>query len=128
MVDTLADSLISIKNNEMLGKSECCVKPASKIAGAILKIMQREGYVGNFEYLDDGKAGVYKIQLLGKINNCRVIKPRYNVKADGFEKWEKRYLPARAMGILIVSTPQGLLTHTEAKMAGTGGKLLAFVY
>jgi small subunit ribosomal protein S8 len=68
------------------------------------------------------------VQLLGRINDCRIIKPRYSVRKGGFERWEKRYLPAKGFGTLIVTTPQGLLTHTDAKLQGIGGKLVAFVY
>ncbi len=61
-------------------------------------------------------------------NECKAIKPRYAVKKNRFEVYEKRYLPARDVGILIVSTPAGLLTHKQAKEKGIGGRLVAFVY
>ena len=56
-----------------------------------------------------------KLNLLGNINKCGVIKPRYSVKNDEFEKFEERYLLARGMGILIVSTPEGIIVHHDAK-------------
>ena len=127
-MDNLANTLVNIKNNEAVGKTSCVVKPASKLIGNVLKIMQKEGYIGNFEFIEDGRAGMYRIELKGTINNCKVIKPRYSVKKDEFVKWEKRYLPSRKLGVLIVSTPQGVISHKEAKMAETGGKLIAFVY
>jgi small subunit ribosomal protein S8 len=127
-MDTLANALTTLKNHEALGKKECEISPASKLIGSILKIMQREGFIGNFEFIDDGKSGFYNISLIGKINNCRVIKPRYSVAYDGFLKWEKRYLPAKDFGVLIVSTPHGIVSHHEAKQLHTGGKLLAFIY
>jgi small subunit ribosomal protein S8 len=119
---------VSIKNCEIMSKPGCTIEPASKLIGDILKLMQREGYIGNFEFVDNGKAGIYRVQLLGRINDCRIIKPRYSVRKGGFERWEKRYLPAKGFGTLIVTTPQGLLTHTDAKLQGIGGKLVAFVY
>ena len=128
LVDPIADAMISIKNHENASKKECIFKPASKLLGEILKIMQKNGYIGEFEYIEDGKSGMYKISLLGKINNCRAIKPRYAVKKNEFEKFEKRYLPSKDIGIIIVSTPAGVKTHDEAKNAGIGGRLLAFVY
>ena len=127
-MDTLVNALIVIKNAEKISKKECVIKPASKLIGEILKIIQKQGYIGNFEFIDDGKAGMYKIELLGKINNCRAVKPRYSIRKDDIPKWEKRYLPARGIGILILSTPKGILSNKEAKSANTGGKLLAFVY
>ncbi len=128
MVDTLANALVHMKNSELMGKRTCDIEPASKLIGNILKIMQREGYVGKFEFLENGKAGVYRVELLGKINNCGTIRPRYSVEKSGYTAWEKRYLPARGLGLLFVSTPAGVLTHIEAKQMNTGGKLLAFVY
>lgn len=128
MVDTLADALTNMKNCENVGREECIVRPASKLVGSVLKLMQKEGYVGNFEFIDDGKAGVYRVELLGKINDCRAIKPRFSVGYSELEKFEKRYLPARGFGIIIMTTPNGVLTQKGAKEQKTGGKLLAFVY
>ena len=127
-MDTLANALNTLKNNETIGKSGCEIKPASKLIGSILKIMQKEGFIGEFDFIDDGKSGIYKIGLVGKINNCKVIKPRYSVAHNDFIRWEKRYLPAKDFGVLIVSTPHGIVSHHEAKQLHTGGKLLAFVY
>ena len=128
MSDTLANALISLQNNEVLGKQECEIRPASKLVKALLEILKREKYVGDFEFIEDGKAGFFKIRLQGKINKSKAIKPRYSVQTSEFAKFEKRYLPARGVGLLIVSTPQGILTHVEAKQQHTGGKLLGFVY
>ena len=69
-----------------------------------------------------------KVNLIGKINNCGVIKPRFAIKSDEFEKFEKRFLLAKDFGIIIVSTNQGLITHREAKKKKIGGKLMAFCY
>ena len=85
-------------------------------------------YIGNFEYIDDNRAGQFKVELEGNINKCGVIKPRHAVKKDEFEKFEKRYLPAKNFGILIVTTPEGIMTHYEAKERGIGGRLLAYMY
>jgi len=128
MMDTLANGLTTIMNNEMRRKKECVITPASKLLGRVLRIMQLNGYIGEFEFIDDGRSGKFKVQLLGRINKCGAIKPRYPVKADEFEKWEKQFLPARDIGLLIVSTPQGVMSHKEAKQKKIGGRLLAYVY
>jgi len=128
VIDPLANALSTIWNNEMRGKKECITYPASKFIAEVLRVMQKAGYIGEFEYIDDGRAGKFRIQLLGRINKCGVIKPRFSVKKDEFEEWEKRYLPAREIGILIVSTPKGIMTHREAKEMGIGGVLVAYVY
>ena len=128
LVDPIANAMVSIKNSDIASKRECTFRPASKLLGKILEVMQKKGYIGIYEFIDDGREGIYKIELKGKINDCKAIKPRYAVKKDGFEKFEKRYLPSKDVGMLIVSTPEGVLTHKEAKESNIGGRLLAYIY
>ncbi|NHJ12567.1 MAG: 30S ribosomal protein S8 [Candidatus Thorarchaeota archaeon] len=128
LLDPLADAMSSIYNSEIVGKPEVIVEPASNLIEKVLRVMQVQGYIGEFEHIDDGRAGRFRIQLMGRTNKCGVIKPRYPVKRDGFERFEKRFLPAYNFGVLIVTTPQGVMTHNEAKKLGIGGRLLAYVY
>ncbi len=128
LIDPLADALSNIKNNERAGNLECIIKPASKLIGRVLKVMQEEGYIGEFEFIDDGKSGKFRVKLLGRINDCGVIRPRFAVKKEEFEKFEKRFLPAQDFGILILTTNQGVMTHKDAKERKIGGRLLAYVY
>ena len=127
-MDTLANGLITIINNEMRNKRECVISPASKLLGRVLRIIQLNGYIGEFEFIDDGRSGKFKVQLLGRINKCGAVKPRFAVKVDGFENWEKKFLPSRDVGIMVVSTSQGVIAHREAEEKNLGGRLLAFVY
>jgi small subunit ribosomal protein S8 len=128
LLDPLADALSTIKNAEMTGKPDCTIRPASKLIGNVLKVMNEKGYIGDFEFIDDGKSGIFKVQLKGKINKCGVIRPRHAVKNTDFEKWEKRYLPAKGFGSIILTNPDGVMTHSEARDNGIGGELLAYVY
>ncbi len=128
LLDTLADALSTIKNAENIGKPECTISPASKLIGSVLKVMKDKGYIGEFEFIDDGKSGMFRVQLKGKINKCGVIRPRHAVKNTEFEKWEKRFLPARGFGSIILTTPDGVMAHYEARENGLGGQLLAYVY
>jgi small subunit ribosomal protein S8 len=127
-MDTLANGLTTVINNEMRNKRECIISPASKLLGRVLRIMQLNGYIGEFEFIDDGRAGKFKVQLLGRINKCGAIKPRFSVKVDEFEQWEKKFLPSREVGIIVISTPKGVLSHGEAREKNMGGRLIAFVY
>jgi len=126
--DPLADALSTIQNNERRQNDYCIIYPASKLIGQVLSVMQRNGYIGEFEYIYDGGAGKFRVQLLGRINKCRAIKPRFPVKYREIEEWEKKLLPARDIGIIILSTNQGVMTHREAKQRKIGGVLLAYVY
>lgn len=126
--DSLATALSKILNAEKRSKKEVLIKPASKILKTILNLMNENNYLGAFEEIKDGKGGFLKVHLLGSVNKCGVIKPRFSTKKDEFEKWEKRYLPAKDFGLIIVSTPQGIMTHYQAKEKNIGGKLLAYCY
>jgi small subunit ribosomal protein S8 len=128
MMDTLANGLTTVINNEMRNKHECIINPASKLLGRVLRIMQLNGYIGEFEFIDDGRSGKFKVQLLGRINKCGAIRPRFSVKMDEFEGWEKKFLPSREVGLLVMSTSNGVLSHREAREKRVGGKLLAFIY
>lgn len=126
--DPLANVMSLILNNELIGKSECLIKPVSKVIKEILNVMKENGYIGDFKEFEDNRGNYLKLNLIGGINKCGVIKPRYSVKGNNFENFEKRYLPAKDTGILFVSTPRGIMTHYDAKSKKTGGKLLAYCY
>jgi small subunit ribosomal protein S8 len=128
LLDPLANALSTIKNAEVIGKSACIVRPASKNIGNVLKVMQDLGYIGDFEFIDDGKAGIYNVTLVGRINKCGAIKPRYSVGTGSFERWEKQFLPAKNFGALILTTSNGVMSQYEAREKKIGGQLLAYVY
>ncbi len=125
--DLIPDLFAVLKNAESVGKTECVVS-ASNLIKDILKVAQANKYIGDFEFIDDLKGGKFKIQLLGRINSCKSIKPRFSVKKTEYTKYEKRYLPANNIGLLIITTPKGVLSHNDAKKQGVGGKLLGFIY
>ncbi|HLN46217.1 MAG TPA: 30S ribosomal protein S8 [Candidatus Sulfotelmatobacter sp.] len=127
-MDTLTNGLVTVINNEMRNKRECVISPASKLLGRVLRIMQLNGYIGEFEFIDDGRSGKFKVQLLGRINKCGAVKPRFSVKVDEFQDWEKKFLPSRDVGLMVVSTSKGVIAHREAAEKNLGGRLLAFIY
>ena len=126
--DPLANALSVMKNAELRGKGKCNINPSSKLIGGVLNLLKEKGYIKEFEYIEDRKAGVFKVDLNGNINNCGVIKPRYPIKNEDLDKWESRYLPAQHFGLLIITTTKGILSQDEARKNGIGGKLLAYVY
>ena len=125
--DLLSDVLSAIKNGDEFGKGET-ITHASKLVREVLLLMQKHNFIGNFEYVDNKKGGKFKIQLIGNVNNCGSIRPRFPVNVDALPKYEKRFLPAEGFGFLIISTSQGLMTHNDAKQKSLGGRLLAYVY
>ena len=126
--DPLANVFSNIMNCEKIGKNEMTIKPSSKLIKQILTLLQDKRYIGAFEEIKDGKGNILLIRLIGAINKCGVIKPRYSVALDNYTKYEKRYLPAKGFGILVVSTPKGIMTHEEAKEQKLGGRLFAYCY
>ena len=126
--DTLTDALICLKNSERVGGKEVMVRPASKLTGRVLRIMQESGYLSQFEFVEDNRGGRFKVTLNGRINNCGIIRPRSSIKKNQIETYETRYLPAQNFGILILTTPHGVISNQKAKELGTGGKLLAYVF
>jgi small subunit ribosomal protein S8 len=132
VIDPLANALTAITNAEMRSKQEVVIYPASKIIAATLRVMQRYGYVGEFEYIDDGRWGKIKIQLLGRVNKAGAIKPRYPVSYRDLLRMPphiRRYLPSRDIGIIIISTSyKGVISHREAIESRIGGVAIAYVY
>ncbi len=127
-MDILSNAMTNISNSEFTGRSECVIKPASNLIKSVLQVMQDNGYIASFEYVDDEKGGKFKVKLIGKINKCNAIRPRFPVKVNELEKYEKRYLPSKDFGILILSTPYGVMSHKDAKKKNTGGVLVSYVY
>ena len=128
MNDSIAAGLSKIRNAEKVSKVLCTIKPISKVLKQVLDILKEKRYLGEYEVIIDGKGDHIRVNLIGAINKCGVIKPRYAVTIDDYEKFEKRYLPSRNMGILIVSTSQGLMIHRQAKEKALGGRLIAYCY
>ncbi len=128
MMDPLVNALNTILIHEERHKKECIISPASNLVGRILRLIQSKGYIGEIEFIDDGRQGKFRVQLFGRINDCKAVKPRFSVKVKGIERYEKRFLPSREIGTLILSTPRGVMTHEEAKQQNTGGRVIAYVY
>jgi len=126
--DPLANALSVILNAEKVGKKECIIKPASKVIEKIFEIMKDNLYIGDFKKTDTRQGTYITLSLISKINKCGVIKPQYFVKNNNYEKFEKRYLPAKGFGIIIVSTSKGIMTQEEAKKQKIGGKLFAYIF
>ena len=126
--DNLANVLSALNNAEAAGKNEIVISPASKVIVAVLKIFKIEKYIADLNVRKDLRGGSVLIKLAKQINKVNVIKPRFSVTLDKLEKFEKRYLPAKDFGRIILSTPKGIMTHIEAKEKKLGGVLLAYVY
>ena len=124
----LANLFGTLYNNETRRNKDCVILPTSKLGIEVLKTLQKGGYIGEFEHIDDKRGGKFKINLLAKITKCGAISPRFKVKKDEYNNWEQQYLPAYNRGMLLVTTNQGVMSHHEAISKGIGGLLIGYVY
>lgn len=122
--DIISDGLNQVMNSKKAGKQETLIKRYSKVLASILEVAKREGYL---DYDLDNKNKVLKIKVK-KMNECKAIKPRFNVKIEEIDKYVRRYLPARDFGVILISTNQGILTQKEAYEKNIGGSLIAYFY
>lgn len=126
--NVLANLFVTLYNNEARRKPECTILPTSKIGAEVLRALRKDGYIGEFEHVDDKRGGKFRIKLLAKINKCGAISPRFKVRRGEFPSWEQQYLPAYDRGMLLVTTNQGVMSHHEAAGRGIGGFLIGYVY
>lgn len=127
-LNTVADAMSTLKNASDTGKAECTVQPAGRLIGELLRIMKEAGYINDFTRIEDGRGGQFKIAMSGMINKCGCISPRYSVSLSEMEYWEQLYLPSKSIGMLMISTSKGVMSHHEARRNGVGGELLGYVY
>lgn len=126
--DPLSNALSGIDNAESVGHLRHTVQPASNLIRATLSVFEANGYIDGFEYIEDGKAGTFEVELKGAINACGAVKPRYAIGSTEFEEWEKRFLPAQNYGSLVITTSSGVMSHDAAREEGVGGQVIAYVY
>ena len=124
----LANLFTTLFNTEDRRKDSCIVVPTSKLAIEVLNTLKKEGYIAEFEHIDDKRGGKFKIKLLAKISKCGAITPRFKVKKDEYGVWERQFLPSYDRGMLLVTTNQGVMSHKEAVDKNIGGFLIGYVY
>lgn len=123
--DVVADALNMIKNAKKSGKESVKINRISNLFIEILKIMKQKGAIKKYKI--DGKEKSVEVTI-GDLEECRAIKPRFTVDKTQIEKYRRRYLPSRNIGIVILSTNKGLITHEEAQEEKIGGCLIAYFY
>lgn len=127
-ISVLNDCLKSICNAEKRGKRQVLIRPVSKVVIKFLSLMQKHGYIDEFEIIDDHRSGKIVVQLNGRLNKCGVISPRFDVKLPEVERWVNNLLPSRQFGFVVLTTSLGIMDHEEARRKHTGGKILGYFY
>lgn len=121
--DIVADALNKIMNAKRAGKEALEIAHRSRLLISVLALAKLKNYIKDYKITGN----ILRIEI-GKLNECNAIKPRFSITVEEIEKYEKRYLPAKDIGILIISTSKGLLTNQTAKEKGIGGSLIAYMY
>jgi small subunit ribosomal protein S15Ae len=127
-MSVLADALKTLYNAEKRGKRQVLIRPASRVIIKFLETMQKHGYIGEFEIVDDHRSGKIVVNLVGRVNKAGVISPRFDLKLNDIEKQINNLLPSRQFGHIVLTTSAGIIDHEEARRKHTGGKVLGFFY
>uniref|UniRef100_A0A915KBW6 40S ribosomal protein S15a n=1 Tax=Romanomermis culicivorax TaxID=13658 RepID=A0A915KBW6_ROMCU len=127
-MDALSDALNAISNAEKRGKRQVLIRPCSKVIVRFLTVMMKQGYIGEFEIVDDHRSNKIVVNLNGRINKCGVISPRFDVRNHDLEKWTANLLPSRQFGFIVMTTSSGIMDHEEARRRHLGGKILGYFF
>ena len=130
MTDPIADFLTRIRNANMV-KHESVEVPASKMKKNIAEILKNEGFIRDFEYIEDDKQGIIRVFLKYGKNNERVIAGIRRISKPGLRSYVKAdEVPKvfNGLGIAIVSTSEGVMTDKDARAKKIGGEVVAYVW
>ena len=130
ITDSIADLLTRIRNAST-AKHETVDVPASNMKKAIAKILLDEGYIKSVDYVDDGVQGQIKIALKYVQGKESVIKGLKRISKPGLRVYARNNEIPKVLGglgIAIVSTSKGVMTDKEARNAGIGGEVLAYIW
>jgi len=130
MTDPIADFLTRIRNGNMVMHKTVEV-PSSKIKLAIAEIMREEGYIKDYEYIEDGKQGIIRIYLKYGPNKEKVITGIKRISKPGLRVYVKKDEIPKVLGGLgtaVISTSKGLMTDKKARKSGLGGEVICYIW
>ncbi|QSQ08981.1 30S ribosomal protein S8 [Koleobacter methoxysyntrophicus] len=130
MTDPIADMLTRIRNANIV-RHEAVEIPASNIKKAIAQTLKDEGFIKDFEVLEDNKQGIIKIYLKYGPNKERVITGLKRISKPGLRVYAKKDEIPRVLGglgIAILSTSKGIMTDKNARKEGIGGEVLCYIW
>lgn len=130
MTDPVADFLTRIRNANMIYQEKVEV-PASKVKRALAEILKNEGYIKNYEYIEDNKQGTIRLYLKYGPNKEKVITGLKRISRPGLRIYAKKgEIPKvlGGLGIAVISTSKGILTDKQARREGVGGEVICYIW
>ncbi|KAG5030107.1 hypothetical protein AAZX31_05G209000 [Glycine max] len=124
----LNDALRSMVNAERRGKALVELKPISTVMSSFLQIMKHHGYIKDFQVYDPHRVGRIRVELQGRINDCKALSHRKDLKARDIEAYRLQTLPTHQWGYVVITTPDGILDHEEAIRKNVGGQVLGYFH
>ncbi len=128
--DPIADLLTRIRNANMVFHDRVEI-PGSKMKKAIVQILKEEGYIRDFEWVDNGHQGQIRVYLKYGPNKTRVISGLRRISRPGLRVYAKKDQVPKVLGglgIAILSTSRGIMTDKKARQEGVGGEVLCYVW
>ncbi|HHV78046.1 MAG TPA: 30S ribosomal protein S8 [Firmicutes bacterium] len=130
MTDPIADMLTRIRNGSLAGHESVDI-PGSKMARSIAQILKQEGFIRDYQWIDDGKHGFIRVFLKYGPDKTRVISGLRRISKPGLRVYVKKEEIPRVLGglgIAVLSTPKGVMTDKAARQAGVGGEVLCYIW
>lgn len=124
----LNNALRAIVNAEKRGKATVELQPISTVMSSFLRIMKNRGYIKDFQVFEPHRVGKITVQLQGRVNDCRALTYRQDVKARDIEEYKMRKLPTHQWGYVVITTPEGVMDHEEAVTRNVGGQVLGYFH
>lgn len=130
MTDPIADFLTRIRNANSVNHEKVEI-PSSKLKVTLAEILKEEGYIKDYDYIEDGKQGILRLYLKYGADKQKVITGIKRISKPGLRVYAKKDQIPRVLGglgIAIISTSQGVMTDKKARKSGLGGEVLCYVW
>jgi small subunit ribosomal protein S8 len=130
MTDPIADMLTRIRNANMV-KHDLVEFPASNMKKAVLDLLKLEGFIHNYEYIEDSKQGTLRVRMKYGPDREKVITGLKRISKPGLRVYAKRDEIPRVLGglgIAVLSTSKGIMTDKQARKEGVGGEVICYVW
>lgn len=124
----LNDALRTMVNADRRGNASALLRPISGVMVSFLNIMKYRGYIKKFEVIDENRVGKIRVELDGRLKDCKALTYRQDLKAKEIERYRVRMLPTRQWGYVVITTPNGVLDHEEAIRQNVGGQVLGYFH